>query len=228
MKINRIKEKMLDLVFPPFACCLGCGDKRLTDQRDHLCLDCRKALSKNNQGQRSLSLFYIDRCIIPFSYQGVAKTLVHNLKYQQIKASAAPLVQAMAQAMGEEQIDGMMPVPLYKKRQRQRGFNQAMVLCRGLGELKAIPLIEEGLVRTRNTAQQAKLNKEERKKNVEGAFEGIVDFTGKNILLVDDVLTTGATASACAKALKKAGASKVYLITAAYAPLVTSNKNQQD
>lgn len=225
MKISFVKEKVFDLLFPPYAYCLGCDDKRLIDQLDHLCPDCRKALWKNCQAEYSLNLKHIDRCIIPFTYEGVVQKLIHALKYQQIKAGAIPLIQGMTETLaGITNIDWVIPVPLYKSRHRQRGFNQATILCEGLCQITEFPLNYKGLVRIKNTAQQAKLDKAQRKQNVADAFKATEDFAGKSILLVDDVLTTGATASACAKTLKQAGANKIYLMTAAYAPFHDKNE----
>ena len=113
-----------------------------------------------------------------------------------------------------EDADLIAPVPLYPKRLKQRGFNQAILLAQAFPET---PLAREAVVRLRHTAPQVGLNPKERRANVKGAF-GVPDpalVKGKNILLIDDLFTTGATVQECAKVLKKAGARRVEVLTVA-------------
>jgi ComF family protein len=116
-------------------------------------------------------------------------------------------------------IDIVMPVPLHRKRLRQRGFNQALLLSHGVSNAFKIPLSVDNLVRNRFTRPQVELSGEERIKNVEGAFAirrpGEVE--DKSVLLVDDVFTSGATMNECAAALKQSGAARVMALTLARA-----------
>lgn len=223
MHLVNHKNKLLDLLYPPYAYCLSCKDKRLLDTLDHLCPSCRGDLAKAFQPAIPLTFAHIKGVVIPFYYGGVSKALVHQLKYQHIKLAALPLSQAMAKALQPQApfIDALLPVPLHPKRQRQRGFNQAQVLGAYISQSTQVPLLEDALLRSKNTRQQAKLNKAQRQKNVANAFmvERPDQIEGKNLLIIDDVLTTGATLTACAKLLKQKGAANLYIMAAAYAPL---------
>ena len=110
----------------------------------------------------------------------------------------------------------MVPVPLHRRRLYERGFNQAMLLCRGIGRHWGLEVAETGLARIRQTAPQIRLTPKEREKNVRGAFAATgAGFTGKRVLLVDDVYTTGATVSECSRILMDAGAKEVGVLTVA-------------
>lgn len=130
---------------------------------------------------------------------------------------ADPLGKLLVQAVPrDESFDAIVPVPLYWLRQWRRGFNQSEVLARGLGRRLGLPVIC-GLRRVRSTQVQAGLSNTARRQNVAQAFRSRRgrSVAGKRILLIDDVMTTGSTAAACALALKRAGAARVALVTVA-------------
>ena len=108
-------------------------------------------------------------------------------------------------------IELVVPVPMHPRRRRRRGFNHSELLARGVAEKLNLPYAD-ALVRTRHTVQQSVLEGAARRTNLRNAFECRVDLTGRRVLLVDDVYTTGTTARECAKALRKAGARNVYLL----------------
>lgn len=112
--------------------------------------------------------------------------------------------------------DALVPVPLYHRRQRERGFNQAAELARGLGIARKLPL-QDCLYRYRETVSQATLERTARWENMRGAFrlKRGFDVRGRHLLLIDDVFTTGATVDACAQALKNAGAARLAVLTVA-------------
>ena len=116
-----------------------------------------------------------------------------------------------------EHLHMVMPVPLHRTRLRARGFNQSLVLARQVSETFSLPLDFNNLVRLRATRPQVELNGRERAENVAGAFQlrSPADIQQKRVLLVDDVLTTGATMNECAKTLKEAGAEAVISLTIA-------------
>lgn len=151
------------------------------------------------------------------SYEGVLRELIHLFKYSRMKPLSKTLAALLASALPRDrQFDLVVPMPLYWRRQWERGFNQAELLARATARRSGIPM-RNAVRRTRATATQAGLSNARRRENVEGAFRvkkpGMV--TGRRVLLIDDVMTTGATASACARALKRAGAKSVALLALA-------------
>jgi ComF family protein len=148
------------------------------------------------------------------TYEGVLRKLIHLYKYGKVKTLARPLSGLLAQALPrDEAFDAAVPVPLYWRRRLQRGFNQAELLARGLSRRTGIPVVR-ALGRLRPTPAQAGLSNSARRQNVSQAFRAH-GVQGKRILLIDDVMTTGATAASCAAALKQAGARRVSLLTVA-------------
>ena len=148
------------------------------------------------------------------AYEGVLRELIHLYKYGKVRTLARPLSGLLAQALPrDEAFDAAVPVPLYWRRRLQRGFNQAELLARGLSRRTGIPVVK-ALGRVRPTPTQAGLSNSARRQNVVKAFRAR-SVPGQRILLIDDVMTTGATATSCALALKQAGARRVALLTVA-------------
>lgn len=119
---------------------------------------------------------------------------------------------------GEARPDVLVAPPSSRERLRERGFNQAVLLAKTVGERSGVPLATGGLVRTRATAPQPGLGRAERRRNLEGAFACRGDLRGAHVAIVDDVVTTGATADAIAATLKRAGAARVSVWAVARAP----------
>lgn len=160
------------------------------------------------------------------SYESGIRELIHLLKYDQVRPAAAVLGRMLAEAMGDLQLGFthgpvvVIPVPLFVKKLRQRGFNQSELIARS-----ALKLLSSGgfdlnagvLKRCRETQSQIGLSRHQRRENMRGAF--VVarpeEITQREILLIDDVMTTGTTVSECARVLRRAGASKVYVATVA-------------
>lgn len=152
------------------------------------------------------------------SYEGALRELIHVYKYGRVQTLAKPLGDLLAAALPrEERFDAVTAVPLHWRRQWQRGFNQSELLARSMAARYGIPVVR-ALRRVRSTETQAGLSNTRRRENVATAFEcrrGARALAGKRILLIDDVMTTGSTAAACARVLKRAGAAKVALLTVA-------------
>lgn len=150
-------------------------------------------------------------------YDGSLRRLIHLFKYAGMKPLAGTLAGYLERALSiDERFDIVVAVPLHWRKKWARGFNQAELLGRYIARHRGIPLVN-ALRRKRSTGVQAGLAVAGRRRNVAGAFTArpSADVKGKRILLIDDVMTTGATASACASALKRAGAASVSLATLA-------------
>lgn len=160
---------------------------------------------------------HFDACHALFPYDFPADRLVQALKYGHQLALARWFGRRLATRVGESAADLIVPLPLHPQRLAERGFNQAMEIARALGKCLALPVDRSTLVRSRITPPQAELPLAERRANVKGAFDCHGWFAGRHILLVDDVLTTGATADECARVLKRHGAARVELAVVARA-----------
>lgn len=150
-------------------------------------------------------------------YEGPLRGLIHLYKYAGMKPLARPLAGFLMRALPvDEAFDAVVPVPLHWKKKWQRGFNQAELLARQVSRRRNLPLLH-ALRRRKSTEAQATQSVAGRRRNVAGAFTSVpgLDLAGKRVLLIDDVMTTGATASACAAALKRGGAKSVSLLTLA-------------
>ena len=151
------------------------------------------------------------------AYEGGLRTLIHLYKFSGFRPLADPLTDLLHRALPiDGEFDLVTPMPLHWFRRWRRGFNQSELLAVKLGKRRGIPCVRL-LERRRPTRSQTSLTPAQRRKNVAGAFLAAPDAAGKRILLVDDVLTTGATANACGSALKRAGAASVTILTIARA-----------
>ena len=151
-------------------------------------------------------------------YEGGLRDALHAFKFSGRRALASPLgdlatEQCAASLPGR--IDALVPVPLARERERERGFNQSALLARRIGRRLAVPVRSGWLARVRSTRPQSDLSAVERRANVRGAFRASHRVTDRHVLLVDDILTTGATLDACARALRAAGASRIGVLTVA-------------
>ena len=152
--------------------------------------------------------------------EGVVQGAVHSLKYRGIRAVSPELGQLLAEFLSSQPIPGevIVPVPLHRRRLRSRGYNQSALLARDLGKLTGLPVNEGLVVRIKDTPPQVSLSRQERVQNVEGSFQCVGDAVGQAVLLLDDVVTTGSTMSACSAALKEAGAVSVWGMALAREP----------
>lgn len=153
-------------------------------------------------------------------FEGVLREAIHRLKYSGCTALVEPLGDLMAAYWIQHPMpaDVVVPVPLHAARLRERGYNQAALLAREMAHRVGLALDEQTLIRRRATAPQVELNARQRSENVRDAFHCSGDgLAGKQVLLVDDVCTTGATLEACAVALYEGGARSVRALTLARA-----------
>ena len=207
-------KAVLNWLYPYSAACLCCNRVHLTGKEYLLCDDCRKAL-ESLTGPFGQPIPGFERVLYPYRYHAQARELVLRLKYGSALEAADLLSSAMADTVQAFDFDVIVPVPLHERRRRTRGYNQAEELAKRLSAAIHTP-VTDALVRTRATHRQARLkDPAARRKNVDGAFAARRSLEGMRVLLVDDVCTTGATASACLSALKDAKAATVTLLCAA-------------
>jgi ComF family protein len=153
---------------------------------------------------------YFDATQACFRYAFPVDQLVQSLKYNHRLAVSAFLGEAMLEAAPRTmQADMILALPLAPQRLQERGFNQAIEIARPLARRLGLPLAITGYYRTLNNAPQASLPWKERQKNIRGAFECALDFSGKSLIVIDDVMTTGATLNEFARTLKNHGAAHV-------------------
>jgi competence protein ComFC len=151
-----------------------------------------------------------------------ANTLIHHFKYRKKTGLATMLGRAMALIIRADPVlqtaDMIAPIPLHWSKQLRRGYNQSLLLARSIAHNTGLTLLDV-LKRTRRTKSQTKLTDNLRRENITGAFSvRLNNIANKRVLLIDDVLTTGATMNECARVLKQAGAAAVYSCVAAITP----------
>lgn len=161
-----------------------------------------------------------DQVISPFLYAEPMNQLIHGLKYQhQLRLSrwlgSQLLLALQLQKAPGHKPDAILPLPLHPARMKSRGFNQAMEIARPIARALHAPLHPLAVCRIRDTEPQATLPREERQRNIRGAFECREDYSGKTVLVIDDVLTTGSSANELARVLKLHGARQVIVGVAA-------------
>jgi len=216
--IRQIKDVAgfaLDLLYPEL--CMFCDAVLGSEENEKKYLTCGKCLGEINVVHRTDSVF----CLL--KYVDAAEKVVRAFKYHKQKRYAycagllvASYVKKDANAL---QGDVIMPIPLFAARQKQRGYNQAEVMCGAIAAETGLPVLS-GLRRIKNTPALYGLSREEREQAIAGAFDYIPEKDGlirdKTVILVDDILTSGATFNECAKVLKENGAAEVKLVTFAY------------
>jgi ComF family protein len=145
---------------------------------------------------------------------------IHRFKYKNMRALADPLNELLVDAWrsASHAVDALVPVPLHRRRLRERGYNQSQLLALRLSALVGVPVVHDVLQRVRYTASQTRLGVHERRENVANAFSCSDDrLQGKRVALVDDVCTTGSTLEACGAALRAGGVASAWALTVARA-----------
>lgn len=224
-RLRDAQSAILDQLFPPR--CVACRSAG-----DWLCPACRANMERIDPP-------YCNRCGRPgyqgvcphciqsplqadglrsvYYFEGVTRAAIHAFKYRQRRELASyfgPLLDDYLK-MHPVPTDAIIPVPLHPSRERERGYNQSLLLARELALCQNIPLWYNGITRTRATAPQIHLDLRERRANVRDAFIAADQVAGARVLVIDDVCTTGATLDACSAALKSRGAESVWGLTLA-------------
>ena len=229
MKLSFI-DSIIGLFYP--SVCAACGTSLFKWER-LVCTRCRNLLPKTgyelNEDNPLARLFYgkvrlkaVTSCFF-FSKEGKVQHLIHELKYKGNGEAGVFLGQELGKAIKEaplfQGLDYLIPVPLHPKRERKRGYNQSMMIAKGVSDITGVPIGDRFLCRAVNTETQTHKSKEERWRNVKDIF--VVKqpelLKGKYVLLLDDVLTTGATLEACALKLSQVPQITISCATAACA-----------
>jgi ComF family protein len=224
--VKRLFTPLVDFVYPPT--CLACDEilEEGTAVLCHACWSSIEILTESNPLYRELEEKFRRSHILHFSSRYVfekdkaLQTLIHYLKYRGHTNIGIVLGKKIGTMLLENGIaaDGVVPIPLHPARRRERGYNQSDYLARGLNNILDIPVYHRMLERTRNTPSQTHLTILERQENVRDAFRVVGnEIKGKHILLVDDVITTGATVISASECLLNAGAKTVSLCSIAVA-----------
>lgn len=231
-------QKIIDYIFPDSFSCLLCGQD-IFDETEFVCVDCFHKLPllngklcvrcshpvvtgdycENCKGKD----FVFSKVIAPFIYTDYIKHCIHELKFNDKKYFAKFLGYYLAKTFNLNKLpcDIVIPVPLSKQRLQTRKYNQAELIARTFCETTNLPLATNVLVKIKDVSPQAKLSFKDRSNNIKGAYK-VIDpsqIIGKNVLVIDDVYTTGCTMNECSKMLKKAGAKQVFGATGGHSIL---------
>lgn len=235
-KVAKFFEYIAEIVFPSTFKCVFCSKELNAKIPTCTCEECEKKLpyitgktcKKCGDVINSMSDYciickdtkrYFDIAYAPFVYKNQISAAIKKFKFENAKYLFKPMSTYLAKCYFENAItaDIIAFVPMTEEKQKERGYNQAGELAKNLAKYIGLPYDENTLQKVKNTPRQVDLVFEERSKNVKDAF-WVTDrktFKDKVILLIDDVMTTGATCDECAKALKKGGAKKIIVLTLA-------------
>jgi ComF family protein len=216
INLKEIKESVLHLLFPHI--CAGCGSDILGED-SVLCMRCIGALPETNFEQHAdnpVEKIFWGRLGLKgasaqyyFTKESLMQHLMHQFKYKGNRELGLQLGRMMGDQLkkaGRFDADALLPLPLFPAKEKRRGYNQATVLCEGMAETMGIPVIANAIIRPQHTETQTKKGRIERWKNMEGKFVLSKPelIRNKHVLLVDDVVTTGATLEACGNELMQA------------------------
>lgn len=228
-------ESLLDIIFPGPASCVSCGKLLKKYSQIMLCTRCQEELDcipgafmgaeefLSTEVHKEYIPAGFDYIGAPYRYEGSARAIVKGLKYKGRTYAARTMAYLMARELKkrESKFDIIVPVPVHPEKEKQRGYNQAELITRELSGLLNIPY-KMLLEKHKNTPSQVTLDERGRWENVRDAFMLTGNPEGLSVLLVDDVITTGATMHFCARLLKDGGAS--YVASIAFAIALQKNK----
>ncbi|MEO7923706.1 MAG: ComF family protein [Chitinophagaceae bacterium] len=213
--LKEIRDSFLHLLFPHV--CTGCGSDILKPN-SLLCMRCINALPETNfelfPANPVAKIFWGRLPLVAataqfyFTKESLMQHLMHQFKYKGNKDLGLQLGRMMGDQLrrsGRFEVDALVPLPLFAARERKRGYNQASILCLGMSETMRLPVLEKAIIRTQHTETQTRKGRIERWENIEGKFllRDADAIRYKHLLLVDDVVTTGATLEACGMELLK-------------------------
>lgn len=205
--------------------CVFCDERKSDDtahiinDKNGICLNCSEELSHTPPSLPYSGTKNISYIMSPFEYNGKLRKTIVDFKFNNCRSYAALFADMMCPYLDSynmwDTFDYIIPVPLHSIRLKNRGYNQSELISRYLSEYLHIPHKTDGFIRTRATKRQSTLNGLARTENVRGAFKCTENFTGKRILLFDDICTTANTLESCAVTLKNSGAEYICALTLA-------------
>lgn len=215
----RIKDQLLEIFFPTRAKCLGCGCDEGSDE-PFLCAACRDLMTPSDvrAAHPEWKAHGLECALFVYYYGKPVKGLIGAFKFNGVWMLGDMMAEDMSKLLQKRcagEYDLIVPVPLHPSRYYRRGYNQAEILAEKIAKRVGCEMRTDVLHRVRKTQQQSKLKREKRSANTKAAFRADSDLTGRRILVVDDVVTTGSTLCSCAEALRAAGAAEVRAIALA-------------
>lgn len=225
LQLRELKDSFLHLLFPHI--CAGCGSDLLNEE-SMICIKCLAGLPETNFAAHADNpAEKIFRGRIPvegamagfyFTKESLMQQLIHQFKYKGNKELGLQLGRLLGKYIAQSNrfsVDALVPLPLFPVKERRRGYNQATVLCEGIAEIMKVPVLKNAITRPQHTETQTKKGRVERWQNMEGKFilNNSNAIMNKHVLLVDDVVTTGATLEACGIELLKGENVKLSIAT---------------
>ena len=211
----KLIDMLLDLLYPPR--CPFCH--RFLDGGMRVCARCERFLPYMPAGRVDRAFKNVDECFSVLRYEGDVRKSLHRYKFGGVSAYAGCYAKLLAECIEDNAIyaDVVTWAPLSARRLRERGYDQARLLAEGAAEYMETPCLPLLKKRRHNAAQSGTKSADERRKNVRGvyAYAGNTPLDGMTVLLVDDIVTTGATLDECAGVLRKAGAAEILALTLA-------------
>ncbi|HEY1870637.1 MAG TPA: ComF family protein [Chitinophagaceae bacterium] len=230
INLKEIKESFLHLLFPHV--CAGCGSDILSEE-SMLCMHCLAEMPETNfhfYSNNPVEKIFWGRLPLVsataqyyFTKESLMQRLMHQFKYKGNKELGKQLGRLIGITLQQsdrfDDLDALVPLPLFAAKEKKRGYNQAYILCEGIAEVMNLNIYRDAVIRIQNTESQTKKGRIERWQNIEGKFElgNAGKIQNKHVLLVDDVVTTGATLEACGHELCKVNGASVSIATLCYA-----------
>lgn len=230
---NTFFNDLISLLYP--KTCIGCGSEELIHAEAVLCVECMAALPETNfhlKQNNPVSKVFFGRIPVEsatayayFTKHSIVQNMLHELKYKGNVHAGIVMGEMFARKLKScnwlADIQAVIPLPLHRKKEKKRGYNQAAVICRGITNVADIPVLDRVVARSKRSETQTRKSRLERWTNIESKFDlinaGAIE--NKHILLVDDVITTGATLEACGREILKAKGSKLSIASFAYTSL---------
>ena len=216
-------EIIKNLIFSKRNYCLLCGENKVIKPND-ICKSCREFIEISHR-ELHLNSIYIENAYSSCTYNRIMRQQLHQFKFggksYLYQGFGEILIYTIEETELKDKIDAITFVPMHRKRKAQRGYNQSELLAQYVARGLELPLLDNHIVKAKWTVEQNKLGRAERKVNLIDSFKAIntEDIDGKEILIIDDIITTGATMEECAKTLMEAGAKTIYGLS-----LVSSRK----